>query len=439
MSQGNTTSQARAARREFLKAGAALGAAALAGSAPGCHAAGSDVIRIGLIGCGKRGTDAALNAMNAGPDIRITALAELFQDRMDECIAELKACKPEQFAVKDDRRFLGFDAYTHLLATDIDAVLIAPSSHFHPAMLNAAVAAGKHVFCEKPHGIDAPGVALSMQAAEEARARKLSLVSGLCWRYDEGVRETMRRVREGAIGEIVAIHETYVSSPYVVRERQPGWNEMEYQLRNWYHFNWLSGDQTSQQLIHSLDKASWALGDVPPRRAWGLGGRQVCVQPKYGDQYDHHAVVFEYADGARVFGFCRDMPDCYNETSDLIIGTKGTCDLLANRIQGETNWRYEGPKPSMYDMEHKALFDSIRSGKPINNGDYMCLSTMLAVVAQMACYSGAAIEWGKAMASKRSFALPAYGFDGKPPVAPSADGTYPSAMPGPRERAAWGM
>jgi predicted dehydrogenase len=428
-------SPARPTRRTFLTTSALL--ATSASASLGAHVAGSDVIKIGLIGCGKRGTDAAVNAMNAGPDVQITALGELFKDRLEESRAELKAKKPDQFAVKDDHCFLGFDAYKNVLATDIDAVLIAASSHFHPEMLTAAVAANKHIFCEKPHGIDVPGVKISMKAAEEARQKKLSLVSGLCWRYDLGVQETMKRVLDGAIGRIVAIHESYLSSPYVVRERQPGWSEMEYQLRNWYHFNWLSGDQTSQQLIHSIDKSSWALGDKPPLKAWGLGGRQVCIDPKYGDQYDHHAVVFEYDEGVRVFGYCRDMPDCYRETSDFIMGTKGRCNLLENRIEGETTWHYEGPKPNMYDLEHKALFDSIRSGKPINNGTYMCVTTLLGIVAQMVCYSGAMITWEKALESTRSFALPRYGLDVEPPLKPNPDGTYPSAMPGPRELGLW--
>ena len=224
-------------------------------------------------------------------------------------------------------------------------VICAAASHFHPLHLTAAVAAGKHVFCEKPHGLDVPGLKTAMAAAEEARKKNLCLVSGLCWRYDLGVREATQRIRDGQIGEIVAVQETYIGSPYGLRQRQPDWSEMQYQMQNWYHFNWLSGDQTGQQLVHSLDKASWVLGDKPPVRAWGLGGRQVCVESKYGDQFDHHAVVFEYANGVRVFGFCRDMPGCYSETSDVILGTKGRAILPSRpRIEGAKPWRYEGRK-----------------------------------------------------------------------------------------------
>ncbi len=427
-------------RRKFLKTSALLAGGALAGPLPlerAIHAAGSGAIRIGLIGCGGRGTGAAVNAMNAGKDVRLVAMADVFRDRLETSRKRLKAGKPDQVAVNESRCFVGFDAYHDLIESGVDVVLIAAASHFHPEMLKACVDAGKHVFCEKPHGIDVPGLRISMAASEEAKKKGLSLVSGLCWRYDPGVRETMKRVLDGAIGEIVAIQENYVGGPYIIRDRQPGWSEMEYQMRNWYHFNWLSGDQTAQQLIHSLDKASWAMGDKPPVTAWGMGGRQVCVGPTYGDQYDHQTVVFEYPNGVRVFGLTRDMPECYNDTSDFIMGTKGRCDLLNYRIEGENPWRYEGPKGNMYDVEQQELFDSIRSGKPVNNGAYMCLSTMLAIVAQMAVYSGQIVPWEKAIQSRRSFALDRYDWDVQPPVTPDKNGFYPAALPGKEEYARW--
>jgi predicted dehydrogenase len=201
-------------------------------------------------------------------------------------------------------------------------------------------------------------------------------------------------------------------------------------MQNWYHFNWLSGDQTAQQLIHSLDKSSWALGDVPPLKAWGLGGRQVCTAPKFGDQFDHHAVVFEYANGVRVFGFCRDILGCYNETSDLVIGTKGRARLIKHRIEGPKEWQFKGPKASMYDNEHKALFDAIRCGKPLINSNYMFTSSMLAILAQMVCYTGQEITWEKAMSSTHTFTLPRYAFDVEAPVKPDQNGNYASPLPG---------
>jgi myo-inositol 2-dehydrogenase / D-chiro-inositol 1-dehydrogenase len=420
-------------RRQFLQKSVASGAAAYGALslARGVHAAGSDVIKVGLIGCGGRGSGAAGNAMNAGKDVRLVAMADLFAERVQNSHRLLKRDYPGQVAVADAHCFAGFDAYQKLIHSGVDVVLIATASHFHPVFLKAAVDAGKHVFCEKPCAIDVRGVKMAMGAAEDARKKNLCVVAGLCWRYDLGVREAMKRIHDGAIGQIVAIQETYARGPYHACERQPGWTELQYQFHNWYHFNWLSGDDAKQSLIHCLDKASWALQDVSPKQAWGIGGRQVCVEPMYGDVFDHQAIVYEYANGVRVFGYCRDIPGCYNEVSDVILGTKGRA-LLPNkpRIEGAKPWRYKGPTPSMYDVEHQELFAAIRAGKPIDNGNYMCTSAMLGVLAQMACYSGQQVTWDQAMKSEQSFALPRYGWDVEPPVKPGANGRYPTAMPG---------
>ncbi|PWU17807.1 MAG: oxidoreductase [Verrucomicrobia bacterium] len=435
-------------RRDFLRTSAAIAGTAVLGQldlSRSAHAAGSDTIRVGLIGCGGRGGGAAMNALNAGADIRLVALADLFKDKLQDRLITLKEKKGEQVVVKDDHCFTGFDAYQKLLETDVHAVLIAPTSHFMPTHLHAAIEAGKHVFCEKPHGIDMPGVKIAMAAFEEARNKKLAVVSGLCWRYDPGLREGIKRVQDGAIGDVLTVQSTYVSAPYYPREHKPEWSEMEFQFRNWYHFNWLSGDQTAQQLIHSVDKASWVLGDRPPERVWGMGGRQTCLAPKFGDQFDHQAVIFEYTGGQRLYGFTRDQENCYFDVSDYVIGTKGKFKFNAYKyalsIEGEKNWTYQIPNPKldMYDAEHKELFDSIRAGHPINNGNYACLSTKLAVAAQMAVYSGQALTWEKVEQSKRSFALEKYGFDVTPPIKPGEDGRYPTAMQGKAEIDKWMM
>jgi myo-inositol 2-dehydrogenase / D-chiro-inositol 1-dehydrogenase len=359
------------------------------------------------------------------------AMADVFAERIEDARPRLKKMYPEQAVVDDDHCFVGFDAYEKLIHSGVDVVLIAGASHFHPQHLKAAIAAGKHVFSEKPHGIDVPGMKMTQSLGEEAAKKGLCFVSGLCWRYDPGVREAIQRIHDGAIGEIIAIQENYITTPYVLRERRPGWNEMQFQLQNWYHFNWLSGDQTSQQLIHSIDRASWALGDVPPQQAWGMGGRQVMVEPKYGDQFDHHAVVYEYANGVRLFAYTRDMLGCYNDNSGVFLGTKGKAYLPSNpRIEGAKPWRYKGPKPSMYDVEHQELFAAIRAGKTVNNGNYGCLSSMLAILAQMVCYTGQRITWEQAMKSELSFSLPRYGWDVEPPVKPGPNGQYPAPMPG---------
>jgi len=419
-------------RRSFLKSTLTAGTAAAVplSLARGSHAAGSDKIKIGLIGCGGRGSGAAVNAMNAGPDVTLVAMADIFEDRASGARERLQELKPEQVAVDNDHMFVGFDAYQKVIDC-VDVVLIAAASHFHPAYLKAAIDAGKDVFCEKPHGLDVPGLKVAMAAGEEAKKKGLSLVSGLCWRYDPGVRETIKRVQDGAIGDVITVQENYLTRPYILRPRRPEWSEMEYQYQNWYHFNWLSGDQTAQQLIHSIDKGSWILGDVPPLKAWGMGGRQVCLEPKYGDQFDHYAVVFEYASGVRMFGFCRDIPNCHNTTSDTVFGSKGKAYLPSRcRIDGTAEWRYDGPKVSMYDMEHKELFEGIRSGKPVNNSDYMFTSSMLAILAQMVCYTGKEITWEQAMQSTLDFTRPKYSFDAEPPLKPDADGNYSTAMPG---------
>jgi hypothetical protein len=205
---------------------------------------------------------------------------------------------------------------------------------------------------------------------------------------------------------------------------------MEWQVRNWYHFNWLAGDQVLQQLIHSIDKGAWAMHDEPPVKAWGMGGRSNCFGDQFGDLFDHQAIVFEYANGVHLFGLCRNHKGCYTELSDRVFGTKGTAHLVKHRIEGPNAWRYDGPKPSMYDVEHKELFDSIRENQPINDGDYMFGSTMLALLGQFVCHTGQQLTWEEALESEASVELPRYGFDVEPPIQPNEAGAYDIAIPG---------
>ncbi len=418
-------------RREFLKmTAAAAGSLALSRSA---HAAGSDVLRVGLIGCGGRGAGAAANALGADANTRLVAMADLFGDRLQSTLGALKREFRDRVDVDSERSFVGFDAYQRLVECAVDVVLLATTPHFRPIHLKACVDAGKHVFCEKPVAVDAPGVRSVLATCEEAAAKKLNVVSGLCWRYDYGVRETMKRVLDGAIGRIVAIRETYNAGTLWQRPRQPQWTEMEYQIRNWLYFTWLSGDHNCEQHVHSLDKAAWAMHDEPPLRAWGLGGRQVRTDAIYGDIFDHHAVCYEYADGVQVYSYCRQMAGCSNEVSDLFLGTEGRADILANKIydvKGKVVWHYQGPKPGMYDVEHQELFAAVRSGKTINNGRYMARSTMLAILGRMVTHSGQAITWDEAIDSKRKLAPERYDFDAAPPTAPGKDGKYPVDVPG---------
>ena len=409
-------------RRNFLKASAAAVSAAHFGG----YAAGSDIIRVGVVGCGGRGTAAAINAMNADKGVRLVAMADLLLDRAQEKRNLLKVKRPEQVAVDDDHCFAGFDGYKNVIES-VDVVLIANAAKFHPLHMRAAIEAGKHVFVEKPHAIDPAGVKAVVAACELARQKKLCVVSGLQSRYHPGYRETMRRVHDGAIGDIVAIEENFLRAPYVLYPRKPGQTEVQYQGSNQYHFHWLSGDDVPQSLVHNLDRSSWALHEQAPLKCHGLGGRSTLRGEIYGNVFDHHAVVYEFPGGVRVYAFCRTIPDCYNETSSILLGAKGRCDLLRLRIEGETKWQYQGAKTDPYDQEHVELFQAIRSGNPINNGDYMARSTLIAIMGEISCYSGKEVTWEQISASDFYFPPKPEDcrIDMEPPVRPGPDGTYP--------------
>ncbi len=422
-------------RRNFLKTSAVAVSTAMAGSlaiSQSAHAAGSDILKVGLVGCGGRGSGAAANALNADKNAKLVAMADAFGDRMENGLKQIQKAKPDQVTVDADHRFTGFDAYQKLIASDVDVVILATPPHFRPQHLKACVDAGKHVFCEKPVAVDGPGVRAVLAACEEAKKKNLSIVSGLCWRYHTGVRETMQRVIDGAIGPIITIQETYNCGPpwFRNRDRESQWTEMEYQMRNWYPFTWLSGDHNVEQHVHSLDKASWLMGDEPPLKAMGMGGRQVRSEETIGHMFDHHAVVYEYANGVRLFSFCRRQAGCKNETSDHFFGTEGHCNVLKHTIDGKNEWRYKGPKCNMYDAEHEALFKSIRDAKPINDGLYMSHSTMLAILGRMVTYTGKELTWDQALNSEESLSPSEYTWDATPPIMPDDNGTYPLAVPG---------
>ena len=344
-------------RRDFLKGTTAAAAGmALAGGlnvARTVHAAGSDAIKIGLIGCGGRGSGAAVNAMNAGKDVRLVAMADVFADHFEDSRQRLKKMYPEQVAVDDDHCFVGFDAYKKLIHSGVDVVLIACTSHFHPVMLKAAIDAGKHVFCEKPHGIDVPGVKMSMAAAEEAKKKNLCLVSGLCWRYDLGVREAIKRIQDGAIGEIIAIEKTYLRGPYMLRERQPGWNEMQYQFQNWYHFNWLSGDDTSQSLIHNIDDGVVVAGRRPAAKGLGHGRtpglRRAQVRRRVRPS-GHGLRVCQRRAHLRLLPQHPRLLQRQHQRDPRHQRPRLHARRPADRRR-ET-WHFKGPRPSMYDVEH---------------------------------------------------------------------------------------
>lgn len=392
----NNQSTEHATRRQFLQnsavAAAALGTMAFPQVA---HAGGSDILRVGLVGCGGRGTAAAIDALSADPHTELVAIGDTFADRAASCLSTLKETKEVADRVKltPDRVFSGFDAYKQVIDSGADVILLATPPHFRPAHFAYAVDKGKHCFVEKPIAVDVPGVLSVQKTCELAKQKNLAVVSGLCWRYDLGVRETMKRIQDGAIGDIKAIESRYNSGTLWHRGREPQWSEMEYQVRNWLYFTWLSGDHINEQAVHSLDKTAWLNGDTSPVQAMGIGGRQQRTDKKYGNIYDHHVVFYEYPNGVRVYFTCRQQDNCSTFVDEIVIGTKGTARILANQIKGENKWKYKGPKPSMYRVEHEELFKSIRDGSPINNGDYMTNSTMIAIMGRMCTYTGRDMRW----------------------------------------------
>ncbi len=401
-------------RRTFLKQSAAAVSAAMAANlriARSAHVAGSDLLRVGLIGCGGRGTGAAVQALSADPNCKLLAMGDAFGDRLNMSLEQLQKSEvASKVDVPKERRFVGFGAYTQVLESGVDVVLLCEPPHFRPRHLRAAIDAGKHVFAEKPVAVDAPGVRSVLDSCEIAKQKNLSVVSGLCLRYSYGFQETVQRIHAGEIGEIRALQANDYRGGIWVKPRQPGWSDMEWQMRNWYYFTWLSGDFNVEQHVHYLDVCAWIMKDEYPVRAVGMGGRQVRTGPEYGNIYDHHSVVYEYANGAKLFSNCRQQQGCNNDMSCQVLGSKGTA-LVAERrlaISTATEWQYTGPNNNFYQTEHDELFRCIRDSKPINNGDYMARSTLLAIMARMATYTGQLITWEQAMNSKEDLTPPKY-------------------------------
>jgi predicted dehydrogenase len=410
-----------ASRRDFFKTTAA---AATLTTLSNAHAAGSDILRLGLIGCGDRGTGAATQALAADSQVKLVALADAFEDRLQKSLSILKEDPKiaSKVDVAADRQFTGFDAYQQLIGSGVDVVLLCTPPHFRPMHFRAAVEAGKHVFVEKPVAVDAAGVRSVLETCKLAKTKGLSVVSGLCLRYDNGFKETVKRIHDGAIGEVSTLFANDYRSGRWAKPKQSNWSEMTYQMRNWYNFTWLSGDFNVEQHVHYLDVSAWVMKNEYPVTALGVGGRQALTGPEYGQIYDHFSVVYEYANGARLVSTCRQQPNCKNDMSVQIIGTRGHAQMTERkkglRIQSAGKpWVFDGPYNAMYQTEHDELFASVRNGKPINNGEYMARSTLLAIMGRMAAYTGQQITWEMAMNSKENLAPSAYDWNATPPVA----------------------
>jgi predicted dehydrogenase len=413
-------------RRGFIGATVAgATTAATLTNLPFVHGDNDDTIRIGLIGCGGRGTGAAAQALNADRNIKLVAMGDAFQDRLTSSLAGLRRDNAiaSKIDVPAEKQFVGFDAFQQVINSGVDAVLLCTPPHFRPAHYEAAVRARKHVFVEKPVAVDGPGIRKVMATNEEARRQRLCVVSGLCYRYDNGKREFMRRIHDGAVGDIVAIQVNYNTSTLWHRAREASWSDMEWQLRNWLYFTWLSGDYNVEQHVHSLDKMAWALRDEYPTSCVGLGGRQVRTGPEFGHIFDHMACVYEYASGVKGYSFCRQQANCANETRDYVMGTRGKGEAMRHQITGPNAWQYPAAQvrrdPDMYQSEHNEFFAAIRSGNLIHNGDYMAKSTLMGIMGRMACYTGKAITWQQALNSREDLSPARYEW-GPMPVPPVA-------------------
>jgi predicted dehydrogenase len=414
-------------RRSFLKTSAvATASASLLSFAPAVHAAGSDVLKVGLVGCGGRGTGAAQQAASTSSAVQITALADAFPDRLNSCKKTLKDNIGEKFAVTDKHCFVGLDAYKELIGSGVDVVLLATPPHFRPAHFKAVVEAGKHAFVEKPMSTDAPGCRSILESVHIAKEKNLAVVAGFCWRYHNAMREMFKRIHDGDIGDIVSMEANYITGTLWHLPKTPDLTDMEWQIRNWLYFTWLSGDHICEQTIHTIDKLNWAMKDAPPKFAVGMGGRQVRTDPVFGNIYDHHAIAYEYENGVKGYCFTRQMKDCHNDNSFHVFGTKGSAHWQNGRwrIRGTKAWQapQELAKDDMYQREHNELFDSIRNGKPINDGERMVRSTLTGIMGRFSTYTGKKIEWDMAMNSKEDLSPPSYKVDKYP--------TAPVAMPG---------
>lgn len=406
-----TNESSRTSRREFLRTSAATAAVIAAPGILGTKSSAAspgDTIKVGVIGCGGRGSGAARDALTADKNVVITALGDLDEKAALGTLKNLQ--KSEELSgrsqVEKKNVFAGLDACQGVLESGVDMVILATPPGFRPQHMAAAVAAGKHMFVEKPVATDAPGVRSILESTARAKEKGLGVLSGFCWRYSLPERGLMERILAGDIGHIQSIYATYNTGLVGRVNPREGASPIEQQIRSWYYHTWLSGDFIVEQAIHAVDWMCWAMGDIVPVKCIGLGGRQTRPQDQ-GDIFDHFAITYEYAGGARGFLFCRQQPNCANDNSATFYGTKGTAYETAfnprHHIKdtgGEIVWRYRGPKKDMYVNEHEEFIASLRAGKPINDGERMAKSTMVGILGRMAAYTGQEMSYEQAFNSQ---------------------------------------
>lgn len=403
-------------RRDVLRTSTAATAAILLPS--GVFAQGKDQIKIGLIGCGGRGTGAAIDAADADPGVVLWSMGDVFTDKMQSSTGTLKERLMDRFQVTADRTHLGFDAFEKVIKSGVDVVVLCTPPAFRPAHLKAAIDAGKHVFMEKPVAVDGPGIRSVIESANAAKAKGLAIVAGTQRRHDVAYREAMARIHDGAMGEVVACYAYWNQGGLWMHPRKEGWSDMEWQMRNWLYFAWLSGDHIVEQHIHNMDVCNWAMKGHPVK-ATSLGGRQVRTDAAYGHIFDHFATEYEYANGVKMVSMCRQIDGTASRVSEHLVGTRGSSNGNTV-IRGENAWRWEGERPNPYMLEHRNLIKSIRDGNVINEGVQVAESTMTAIMGRMSAYTGQEVTWEQAMASTESLvpAKPDMGMS--LPVAPIA-------------------
>ena len=382
-------------RRDFIKTGSSMLVAggAIAGSlsiAQSAHAFGSDQIKIGLVGCGGRGTGAADQAMNTEGETKLVAMGDVFEDRLSQSLRSLSSRHAKKVDVPADRQFVGFDAFKKVIDSDIDLVILATSPGFRPLHFETAVNAGKHIFMEKPVGTDAPGIRRVLEANKIAKEKNLAVAVGLQRHHEKAYIETINRLKDGAIGDIIFCRAYWNSGGVWTRNRTASQTELEYQMRNWYYFNWLCGDHIVEQHIHNIDVINWLM-DGPPETAEGQGGRQVRKGADHGEIYDHHMIEFTYPNGVKMLSSCRHIPGCWNSVSEHAHGSRGYADISGGKIydaKGELAWSYGQGGRNGHQEEHHDLFALLRNGERPNEVEYGAHSTMTAIFGRMATYSG---------------------------------------------------
>ena len=419
MSSNTNSTRNKLTRRNFIRAGAAAGAAALASRTGSLFAAGSDTIRVGIIGCGGQGTRDLVSCVKSSPGVEIAAMGDLFEDRLKQSIEKLSTDVPAALKVTPDKRFVGFEAYKRVVQSDVHVVFLTAPPHWRAQHLQAAVEAGKHVFMEKPGGVDPRGIRSVIETAELARQKRLSVVAGTQRRHSKKYQEIIRRIHDGQIGDIVAGQGYWNGGDmlgYWQWYEKEGRSDIEWQCRSWPWFTWTSGDHIVEQHVHNLDVLNWAI-QAHPVQCMGMGGRAV---RNLGNIYDHFAVEFEYPNGVRVSSYCRQINGCTDRIAERVVGTKGFADVDQGVISGEKPFKYTGPDPDHYVQEMTDLIESIRTGSPINEAKNVAESTMNAVMGRMSAYTGRALKWDWAMNASKLDLSPAKYEWGDFPVTPVA-------------------